>query len=59
MDRSCQAQLLAEAAGSPHPIGDDAARLTRDQIGHSLAGWVQFQPLVQDVLAEEPDVLDG
>lgn len=58
MDRSCQAQLLAEAAGSPHVIDDDAARLTREQIGHSLAGWFQFQPLAQDVLAEEPDVLD-
>ncbi|HEX7096496.1 MAG TPA: class II aldolase/adducin family protein [Acidimicrobiales bacterium] len=58
MDRSCQAQLLAEAAGTPRPIDADAARLTREQIGHSLAGWFQFQPLVQDVLAEEPDVLE-
>lgn len=58
MERSCQAQLLAEAAGTPIPIDDEAARHTRDQVGHSLAGWFQFQPLVQDVLAEEPDVLD-
>ena len=57
MERSCQAQLLAEAAGTPMPVDDAAARLTREQIGHSLAGWFQFQPLVQDVLAEEPDVL--
>jgi ribulose-5-phosphate 4-epimerase/fuculose-1-phosphate aldolase len=59
MERSCQAQLLAEAAGTPIPVPDDAARVTREQIGHSLAGWFQFQPLVQDVLAEEPDVLEG
>ena len=58
MDRSCQAQLLAEAAGTPIPVDEAAARLTREQIGHSLAGWFQFQPLVQDVLAEEPEVLD-
>jgi ribulose-5-phosphate 4-epimerase/fuculose-1-phosphate aldolase len=58
MDRSCQAQLLAEAAGTPVPVDDAAARLTREQIGHSLAGWFQFQPLAQDVLADEPDVLD-
>ena len=58
MERSCQAQLLAEAAGTPHPMPDDAARLTREQIGHSLAGWFQFQPLWQDVVAEEPEVLD-
>ena len=58
MERSCQAQLLAEAAGTPVHIPDDAARLTREQIGHSLAGWFQFQPLWQDVIAEEPEVLD-
>jgi ribulose-5-phosphate 4-epimerase/fuculose-1-phosphate aldolase len=58
MDRSCQAQLLADAAGTPVKIDPAAARHTREQIGHHLAGWVQFQPLVQDVLAEEPDVLD-
>lgn len=58
MERSCQAQLLAEAAGTPIPVDDEAARHTREQIGHSLAGWFQFQSHVQDTLAVEPDVLD-
>ena len=29
MERCCQVQLLAEAAGRPVPIGPDAARETR------------------------------
>ena len=57
MDRSCHAQLLAEAAGEPRLIDHDQAQLTRQQIGSTLAGWFQFQPLYQRVVREEPDLL--
>src|SRR5262249_58650169 len=37
MERSCQAQLLAEAAGAPVLIDDDNARLTASQVGSHAA----------------------
>lgn len=58
MERSCQAQLLAEAAGSPVLIGHDAATLTRQQSGHPRAGWFSFQPLYDWITAEEPALFD-
>lgn len=58
MDRSCQSQLLAEAAGKPLPIDPQNARLTKEQVGTHLAGWFQFQPLWARILREQPDLLD-
>lgn len=58
MERSCQAQLLAEAAGTPVKIDHDNAMLTRQQIGSSLAGWFQFQPLWARISREQPDLFD-
>ena len=58
MERSCQAQLMAEAAGPVVKVGDEMARLTSMQVGSSVAGWVSFQPLYQRIVAEQPDLLD-
>jgi len=58
MERSCQAQLLAEAAGTPKLISDEAATRTRRQIGGHAAGQFQFQPLWDDLMVTDPDVLD-
>jgi ribulose-5-phosphate 4-epimerase/fuculose-1-phosphate aldolase len=58
MDRSCQAQLLAEAAGTPILIDQDHAATTRQQVGTTEAGWFQFQPLWQRIVKEQPDLLD-
>jgi hypothetical protein len=58
MDRSCQAQLLAEAAGTPIPIDSENALLTRSQVGTTRAGWFQFQPLWNWITRLEPDLLD-
>ena len=58
MDRSCQAQLLAEAAGKPIVIDDDNARLTYTQVGSHLAGWFSFQPMYEMIVAQQPDLLD-
>ncbi|MFN8025094.1 MAG: class II aldolase/adducin family protein [Acidimicrobiia bacterium] len=58
MERSCQAQLLAEAAGSPIPISPEAARLTKTQVGEPVCGYVSFQPLYQKIVREQPDLLD-
>ena len=58
MERSCQAQLLAEAAGEPKQIAPENALVTRSQVGSSYAGWFQFQPLWAKITREEPDLLE-
>jgi len=58
MDRSCQAQLLAEAAGKPVKIDHATAVGTREQVGSHLAGWFQFQPLLARITREQPDLLE-
>jgi len=57
MERSCQAQLLAEAAGSPIKIRHEDALHTRGQVGSDVVGWFQFQPMWQKIVREEPDLL--
>ncbi|MBX3705960.1 MAG: class II aldolase/adducin family protein [Pseudomonadales bacterium] len=58
MERSCQAQLLAEAAGTPKLIPAEWARYTRDQAGGPLAGWFSFQPLWDEIVRTDPDLFD-
>jgi ribulose-5-phosphate 4-epimerase/fuculose-1-phosphate aldolase len=58
MERSCQAQLMAEAAGTPVLIDDDQAKLTSGQVGNFYAGWLSFQPLYERIVREQPDLLD-
>ena len=57
MERSCQAQLLAMAAGDPILIDHEMALTTQTQVGYPLAGWFSFQPLYQRILREQPDFL--
>ncbi len=57
MERTCQAQLLAEAAGTPVLISPEHARVTHGQVGGSDSGWFSFQPLLQRLLKDEPDLL--
>ncbi len=58
MDRTCHAQLLAEAAGTPILIDPEMAALTAKQVGGHGAGLMGFQPLWEKIVAEEPDLLD-
>lgn len=58
MERTCQAELLAMAAGEPVSIPDAVAMHTHRQIGSHLAGWFSAQPLFDWILASEPDLLD-
>jgi ribulose-5-phosphate 4-epimerase/fuculose-1-phosphate aldolase len=58
MERSCQVQLMAEAAGDPIAVDDEYARLTQAQVGSHLAGWFSFQPLYDKIVADQPDLLD-
>ncbi|MFD5393321.1 class II aldolase/adducin family protein [Streptomyces sp. NPDC127097] len=56
MERSCQAQLLAMAAGTPKHIDRDTALLAREQVGTPLAGWFQAQPLWNQITVSDADL---
>jgi ribulose-5-phosphate 4-epimerase/fuculose-1-phosphate aldolase len=58
MERTCQAQLLAEAAGTPVLIDLDQARQTATHVGPPMAGWRAFQPLYEWLVTIQPDFLD-
>ncbi len=58
MDRSCQVQLMAEAAGKPVLIDPDTASLTYSQVGTHYMGWFSFQSLYDMIVRQEPDLLN-
>ena len=58
MERSCQTQLLAMAAGTPRPIDPETALATRETLGFPLAGQFQFRPLWDHIIATDPDLFD-
>jgi ribulose-5-phosphate 4-epimerase/fuculose-1-phosphate aldolase len=58
MERSCQSQLLAEAAGTPVLIDEAAAELTASQVGSRIAGWFSFQPIWDRITREQPDLFE-
>ncbi|PMB02842.1 hypothetical protein CI592_15665 [Fischerella thermalis CCMEE 5328] len=58
MERTCQAQLLAEAAGKPEPIKHEYASLAQSQVGSHYMGWFSFQPLYEMMVRQEPDLLE-
>jgi len=58
MERSCQAQLLASAAGDPVLIDAEMAKLTASQVGSHVSGYLSFQPLYEKIVREQPDLLD-
>ena len=55
---SCQAQLLAEAAGTPVPIDQGQAEATAKLTGNAFTGHFSFQPIFDVLMKEEPDFLD-
>jgi len=58
MERSCQVQLLAKAAGSVVQIDPEQAAKTYEQVGSEFVGWLSFQPLYAKITREQPDLLD-
>ncbi|MEU7223269.1 class II aldolase/adducin family protein [Streptomyces chrestomyceticus] len=57
MERSCQVQLTARAAGKPVLIDHANAVHTREQLGNDLVAWINYQPLYQQMTRSEPDLL--
>jgi len=58
MERTCQAELLALAAGQAKEIPGDVAQGVYEIVGSHFVGWFSAQPLFDWILAEQPDCLD-
>lgn len=56
LDKTCHAQLLADAAASDRPgyrkilISDEEAEFTYQQVGTDAKGWLAFQPYYDEQL---------
>ncbi|MCB1843894.1 MAG: class II aldolase/adducin family protein [Halioglobus sp.] len=58
LERVCQSQLLAESAGSPVEIPEQLCIDGHKTQGSDLAGWFQFQPFWDELVAREPEFLN-
>jgi ribulose-5-phosphate 4-epimerase/fuculose-1-phosphate aldolase len=58
MDRACQSQLMADAAGKPVKISHESAMVAQKQVGHPRVGWFQYQPLWDLITREQPDLFE-
>jgi ribulose-5-phosphate 4-epimerase/fuculose-1-phosphate aldolase len=57
LETSCHAQLLAEGAGTPVLWEPDEARMMVAALGTPEFGWASFQPLWDEIVAENKDLL--
>ncbi|MDX8530101.1 class II aldolase/adducin family protein [Mesorhizobium sp. VK25A] len=58
MERCCQAQFLAESVGQPLQIDGSNARAARAVNGTPFTGWFQCQPLWDQIVRLQPDLLN-
>jgi ribulose-5-phosphate 4-epimerase/fuculose-1-phosphate aldolase len=58
MDRACQMQLLADAAGSPRRMTEQEASLAHRQFSNATMARHNFRILADLIVEESPDVLD-
>ena len=58
MERCCQAQLMAEAAGKPKIIPHDTAIKTREFIANDIAAWASYQPAFDKIVKMQPELFD-
>jgi hypothetical protein len=50
------ASVAEERLRPPKHIDAGTALQVREQIGHHLAGWFQFRPLWDQIIASDPDL---
>ncbi|MGI9609623.1 MAG: class II aldolase/adducin family protein [Acidimicrobiia bacterium] len=53
LERACQVQMIAEAGGEVTEVPAESAQFSYDQSGFPLAGWFQFQPHWEDMVARD------
>ncbi|WP_426217809.1 class II aldolase/adducin family protein [Pseudomonas sp. DWRC2-2] len=52
LERCCQIQLLAQAAGKVHVLPDEEARQVKSQIGSDYVAWLGFRGLMDSMLGD-------
>ncbi|MFE6888857.1 class II aldolase/adducin family protein [Streptomyces sp. NPDC057694] len=57
LERCCEVQLAARAAGRPVLIDRRQAVATRDRTGGDLVAWINYQSMWQDITRSEPEFL--
>ncbi|MBJ6361601.1 class II aldolase/adducin family protein [Paenibacillus sp. GCM10012307] len=55
LERACQAQLLAEAVGTPEQIPQERAEKISNLFTPAM-GWLNFQPYYDSIIQEQPDL---
>lgn len=58
MERACREHVYAHAIGNPIEIDKEYAELTATQEGPPEAGILQFKPLFDMIIKEQPDLAD-
>lgn len=58
MEKACEVQLSAKAAGTPVLIGHDDAVATREQLGHDLVAWINYQPTYERIVRQDSELFD-
>ena len=58
MERACQVQLMAEAAGTPERWPAESARALAGTLGSPAFGWLSFQTLWDELVETDPGLFD-
>ena len=59
LERCCQQQLAIAASGiEPIRIPADRARYSREHVGSDYIGWLHFQTIWNQLVADQPDMFD-
>jgi ribulose-5-phosphate 4-epimerase/fuculose-1-phosphate aldolase len=57
IERSCKVQILAESVGQPRRIDHETASKMASELGSPTIGWLNFQPLYDQIVRQQPDLL--
>ncbi len=58
LERCCKQQLVVEATGhTPLRVPHERALYSREHVGSEYIGWLHFQPIWEQLLATQPDML--
>lgn len=59
LEHACRVQLLTDAAATaPKLVSPENARHTMRHFGTPYIGWLNFQPIYDSLVADQPDFLD-
>lgn len=58
LERCCKQQLIVDASGhAPTLVPPDRSRYSREHVGSEYIGWLHFQPVYEQLVASQPDLL--